>query len=166
MLDNNLQFHIILEERNVGKINCELQIRGKANFQTASRKVVINNLKHLLQEAPGSTFKAFRKQSKYIQKLKVEWNEKMKEFQKKWYSEKALANTNKRVWNWVILVSSWKNHNGPFTFKEEVSLFLENEIDVKTKRKGYTRKFAMRSYPQRTCQLYQLCFAYDLEGSI
>ena len=68
------------EERNVGMIiNYELSIRGKRNLKSASKTVVINKSCDLLSNEP---LRKFMKAAQNIDRLKLEWSEKVRSLQK------------------------------------------------------------------------------------
>ena len=73
----NAPIHNLGEERSVGMLNYELNIRGKEQFNTSSQNLVVNKLSDLIKECFGN-FRKFKKQVKDIKDLKVQWNNRMK----------------------------------------------------------------------------------------
>ena len=58
-LDENVQVHNILDERNVGCVNHGIQIRGKECLNTISRKMILNSSFDLVEKMDPSKFKKF-----------------------------------------------------------------------------------------------------------
>ena len=84
--------HNIGEERNVGMVNYESSIRGKNQLKTISSKLVINKSYDLLSHTLPSKYK---KRSKKIEELRLEWTENMKDLQKVGFEQQDLLNIKK-----------------------------------------------------------------------
>ena len=138
MDEAKVQVHNLGEENTVGCVNYEIGIRGKANLESVSRKIVLNRCSDLLEKANPNKIKTFRKQAIEIKKIKSEWNSKMKVLEEKGYSEKEILNTKKdeRKLNDLAFLKS-QIPIGPFTNKEEVQKYVDDTSvpeDVKNKR--------------------------------
>ena len=72
---NKVEIHNLGEERSVGYINYELQIRGKANLECASKQMILNKGRDLIKSQDLSKLK---KPAQKIKELKLQWNDKMK----------------------------------------------------------------------------------------
>ena len=70
---NKAPHHNLNEERSVGIINYEVNIRGKQNLESASRKMVMNKSMDLLEKAEPDEIRKFRKPALEIQEIKLEW---------------------------------------------------------------------------------------------
>ena len=91
---STVQVHKLGEEHNVGLFNYEISIRGKKNFEAASRKLVLNKSDDLIFNPQTNTsYKNLRKAAKEIKGQKINWNLKMLELQEKGYSYKAILKT-------------------------------------------------------------------------
>ena len=62
ILDDNVQVQNLGEKRNVGLVNYELSIRRKNNFESVSRKIVLNRAEDLIQDTSNS-YKRFKKEA-------------------------------------------------------------------------------------------------------
>ena len=82
--------HNLGEERSVGMLNYELNIRGSEQFQTSSQNLVVNKSSDLIKKCFGN-FKKFKKQAKDIRDLKHQWNDKMKALEKEGLASKEAA---------------------------------------------------------------------------
>ena len=80
--------HNLNEERSVGVINYEISIRGKQFLETASRKMLINKSKDILDKTDPSEMKKYIRPAKEIKEIKLQWQERLKEQQTKDFSEK------------------------------------------------------------------------------
>ena len=122
--------HNLNEERSVGFINYELQIRGKANLESASKKMVLNKSMDYLENAEPNEIRKFRKPAQEIKKLKLEWKEKLKEHAKELYSEKEKSCLKDESDKFDILeVLKKEECKGPFTTCEEIDRYLALDID-------------------------------------
>ena len=71
---NTVHVHSLGEEHNVGLFNYEINIRGKKNFEIASRKLVLNKSNDLIFNTQTNTsYKNFRKTAKEITTNKLKW---------------------------------------------------------------------------------------------
>ena len=64
-VDEFVQVHKILEERNVGETNYELKIQAKENLNNASRKMVLNKCGNLKMRTFGN----------YRNQIRLEWDD-------------------------------------------------------------------------------------------
>ena len=91
---NIVQVHNLGDECNVQLFNYEISIKEKKVFEEVSWKLVLNKSNDLIfNPQTNKSYKNFRKAAKELKKLKINWNQKMVELQKKGYSEKAALNT-------------------------------------------------------------------------
>ena len=70
---NQIPVHNLNEERNVGFINYELNMRGQQNLKSASKETIINKSIDILKNSDPPKFKAFIKPAMPIKELKLEW---------------------------------------------------------------------------------------------
>lgn len=135
------------EERSVGMLNYELKIRGKANFEAASRKVLLHKSFDLMIKKNTTDYKKFRKPAKEVQQIKVKWNAKMQERESAGYSQKDIINSQIESTKYNDL-EYLKNNGGPFTKPEEVDNFMESFPESKQKNK---RLYIEVRYAKNTC---------------
>ena len=69
--------HNLNEERSVGFVNYEIQIRGKKYLDVVSRKLVANKSMDILQAADQHDLKKYRKPAKVIKEIKIEWSKRL-----------------------------------------------------------------------------------------
>ena len=148
ILDINVQIHNIGEERNVGMVNYELSIRRELNLDSVSRKLVLNRSADLIRDN-SSSFIKYRKQSKIIKEIQVEWSSKMRDLQKKGYESKEALNIKKDS-DKLKDLDYLKNQDirGPFSTVEEVRAFISSDIAEKNK---CDRLYIEIRYAKSTC---------------
>ena len=131
-MDHFVPVHNILEERNVGSIGYELNIRGLKNISNASRKHVLNRSQDLLYGDRG--FHKFIKEAASIKDIKLVWTEKMRDLQTAGYAANDLLNLKKQnALNQDL--NFLKTCGGPFTSKQEISAYIQGKVDEATKTK-------------------------------
>ena len=97
--------HNLNEERSVGSVNYEIQIRGKKNLNTVSKKIIINKGKDLLEAVNPNEMKKFRKAAAAIKELKLDWSKEVQKQQEQAFSEKE-----KKLLNMIqINTSYWRS---------------------------------------------------------
>ena len=131
---NKVPIHNLGEERAVGMINHELQIRGRPFLETCSRNLVLNRSHDLIKKGCG--FKKFRKHKEEIAFLKHDWSLKMKELEIKGFTAKEALNLtreNKKLNDLSILKE--QEIPGPFTSSNEIQIFMNSCPDSKEKNK-------------------------------
>ena len=142
---NEAVIHNLNEERSVGFIGYEIQIRGKRNLESASKKMVFNKSSDILMKCDPNQMKNFGKPARHIQELKLKWTERVKEHQKNGFSEKESANLKTDAQKYSIL-EQLKNYTlpGPFTCPEDIQTFLASDVsnDEKNKRLFLEVKYA------------------------
>ena len=74
---NKASVHNLTKERSVGSTNNEINIRGKQNLESVSRKLILNKSFDLIENNPEH-FNKFRKPAQEIYSLKSGWKAKMK----------------------------------------------------------------------------------------
>ena len=119
--------HNLGEERSVGMLNYELNIRGNEQFNTSSQNLVLNKSSDLIKKCFGN-FRKFKKQAKDIKDLKYQWNEKMKVLEKEGLASKeaaSLSEESKKLRDLDFLKT--QSPPGPFTSAEEVDKYLSND---------------------------------------
>ena len=136
---DRVQIHNLSEERSVGFINFELDIRGKQNLEAVSRKMVLNKSADLTKDL--TDFRKYRKALAEIKEYKLEWKKKMQEMEKAGYSK----NENKS--NTVELTKledleflQEQPIPGPFTTSEKVAEFMDSEPESKEKNERLYRE--------------------------
>ena len=132
---NQVQIHNLSQERSVGFVNFELEIRGKQNLESVSRKMVLNKSTDLTIN-DSFNFRKYRKPVVEIKELKFQWNQKMKVLEQSRFSQKEFISTNierKKLDDLDFLRK--QRHPGPFTTSEAVTSFKENEAEGKEKKK-------------------------------
>ena len=82
--------HNLAEERNVGRLNFELNFRGRNQFKTSSQNLVLNKSTDLIRSNFEHLGK-FKVQAKQIKELKQQWSRKMEEIEKEGMSLKDTA---------------------------------------------------------------------------
>ena len=148
MLDKNAPVHNILEERNVGRVNYGLQIRGKANINSVARKMVLNSSFDKINNSDSRLFMDFRKQASDIKDLKIKWNSKMKALQEEGYTEKDLLNLKREAQKLADLeFLKTQELPGPFTNGKDVMEFMSYAVDQKTRN---TRLYREVRYARMT----------------
>ena len=143
------QVHNLSEERSVGFLNYEIDIRGKQHLEAASRKMVLNKSSDLISE-PGDSFKKFRKPAVEIRNIKLQWNSKMREMEQKGFSAKQIVNTKiegQKLDDLDFLAK--QNKPGPLTTSESVGTFMENEPESPAKNE---RMYSEIRFQRNLCQ--------------
>ena len=119
------------EERNVGFLNYELDIRGKQNLEAASCKMVLNKSADLISKSVES-FKTFRKPAAAIKEIRLAWNKKMKEMEEKGFSKADLKNKNLEKTKLEDIDFLGKQVTpGPFTTSDDVKNLWKANLKVK-----------------------------------
>ena len=150
---NQAPVHNLNEERSVGFINYELEIRGKKHLESASKKMVLNKSVDLLMDCDSAAVKCFRKPAQAIKELKKEWTSRVQEHQKKGFADKDLSNLKAKSVKYELLECLKKEqYPGPFTTVEEVKLFLESPLEDKIKN---NRLYKEIKYARMTCMSLQ-----------
>ena len=132
---NQVQIHNLSQERSVGFVNFELEIRGKQNLESVSRKMVLIKSADLTINN-SFDFRKYRKPAVEIKELKFQWNQKMKVLEQSRFSQKEFISTNierKKLDDLDFLRK--QRHPEPFTTSEAVTSFKENEAKGKEKKK-------------------------------
>ena len=88
---NQAPIHNLSEERGVGFINYELDIRGKANLKSASTKMILNKSFDLIT-SQNQNLRKFIKSAKVIKEMKREWNERMRKYEEAGFEKKDITN--------------------------------------------------------------------------
>lgn len=123
---DQVQIHNLGEERSVGFINFELDIRGKQNLEAVSRKMVLNKSADLTKNL--TDFRRFRKPLAEIKEFKVEWKKKMKIMEEAGYSKnenKSITVEKTKLEDLEFLQK--QSLPGPLTTSEKVTEFMESE---------------------------------------
>ena len=130
---DQVQIHNLGEERSVGFLNYEIDIRGKQNLEAASRKMVLNKSADLVSKS-NESFRKFRKPAAEIKEVKLAWNKKMKEMEEKGYTQKDIVNTTleKQKLDDLEFLSQ-QVIPGPLTTSEKVKKVMESEPESKEK---------------------------------
>ena len=133
---NNTAVHNLNEERSVGFINYEVQIRGKQCLESASKMMVINKSSDLLQNADPKEMKQFRKPAQEIKEIKMQWKQMVQAHQAEAYSEKENACLKEESTKYDLLEKLKKEEfPGPFTNVDEIQRYLLLNLDDETKNK-------------------------------
>lgn len=130
---NTLPVHNIQQERNVGDINYELEIRGKNQLPTASRKLVLKNSADLWKPCSKVPLSGFKSRSVEIKDIKDRWDIKMKELEGNKYEarEQDLLKRDKNKLEDLTFLKS-QPIQGPFTEAAEVDLYMETALQPET----------------------------------
>ena len=127
---SNAPIHNLNEERSVGFINYEISIRVKRFLETASRKMLINKRKDILDKTDPSEMK------KYIMPVK--------DFSKK---EKSSLHQESQKYNLLELLKK-EEFQGPFVSEDKVMKYMALKMDDNIKN---TRFYNEVRYAQMTC---------------
>ena len=123
---SNVPVHNLSEERSVGMLNYELDIRGKDNFSTGSQNLVINKSCELIC-TKFDKYKNFKQEAQDIRALKLKWNEKMSALEKEGLSLKETANLTEEAKKLKDLQYLKEQvPQGPFSSGKEVENFMED----------------------------------------
>ena len=145
---NSAPIHNLGEERSVGSINYELGIRGKRNLESSSKKLILNKSFDLLEKSGHLLPSQLNRQAaRDIKLMKIEWNEKMKEMERKGNLKKDEDNNHLETIKYKDL-EYLKARNGPFTTVEEVENFDKTTPDSEEKNK---RLYIEVRYAKNTC---------------
>ena len=79
--------HNLGEERNVGMLNCELNLRGQKRFTTSSQNLVLNKSTDLIR----NKFDKIKIHAKNIKDIRQQWSHRMEELDKAGLSTKEAA---------------------------------------------------------------------------
>jgi len=138
------------EERSVGLINYELDIRGKSNLESTSQKLVLNKSFDLLEKfGKLSEFCSYRNAAQDIKAMKVKWNEKMKKMEKEGNLKKDIENNHATNIMYRDL-EYLKARGGLFTKVEEVVDFDKKAEESKEKN---VRLYTEVRYAKNSCLL-------------
>ena len=153
------QIHNLNEERSVGFINYEIQIRGKKHLDAVSQKMVANKSMDILQAADPSDIKKYRKPAQIIKEIKMEWLKRVQEHQQEAYSEKEKACLKDESTKYQLLEALKRERfPGPFVTDTEVREYMsvDCEEEVKVKRLyneiRYARMSSMSLQPSFSSQ--------------
>ena len=91
----HVPLHNLGEEINAGLTNYEINIRGKRNLSSVSKKIILNRSTDLLEDN-SSDLKKFKKAADNIKEIRKQWEEKMIKLQNDSYALKE-AETTKRA---------------------------------------------------------------------
>ena len=129
----HVPLHNLGEERNVGLTNYEINIRGKRNLSSVSKKIVLNRSIDLLEENP-SDFKKYKKPAENIKEIRNQWEEEMIKLQKDSYALKE-AETTKRAATILKDTQFLKRQSipGPFTSVDDIDEYKDSCPDSKEK---------------------------------
>ena len=142
---NQVPVHNLNEERSVGFINYELNIRGKQCLESASKKMILNKGKDLLQGKQPDEMKKFRKPAIQIKEIKLQWKSKIKAHQQEAYSEKEKSCLKSESTRYELLEMLKKEDiPGPFTSETEIREYIvtASEDSEKNKRMYNEVKYA------------------------
>ena len=140
--------HNLGEERSVGNINYELGIRGKRNIESSSKKLILSKSFDLIEQSENPyNFSSFRKASKDIKLMKIEWNDKMKRMEEEGNLKKDVDNNHLESVKYKDL-EYLKGCGGPFTKAEEVIAFDQSTPESSDKNK---RLYIEVRYAKNSC---------------
>lgn len=155
--------HNLAEERSVGYVNYELNIRGKSHLESVSKKMIINKSIDFLEQsiATKEKLKKFRKPAKEIQEIKLQWNEKLKQHEQAGYEHQEFLNIKAESEKYEILdYLKSQPIPGPFTKPSEITnvMNLCTDNDYKNKRLRKEVKYARMtsSYLKPTAAVFRL----------
>ena len=151
------QVHNLNEERSVGFINYEISIKVKRFLETASRKMLINKCKDILDKTDPSEMKKYNMPAKEIKEIKLQWQERLKEQQTKDFSKKEKSSLHQESQKYNLLELLKKEElQGPFVSEDKVMKYMALKIDDKIKN---TRLYNEVRYAQMTCMSLKLTAA-------
>ena len=105
----------------MGFINYEINIWGKQCLESASKKIIINKSIDLLETSEPVEIKKFRKPSKEIKDIKMQWKEKIKAHQVKTHSDKEKSCLKEESTKYNLLEKLKKEDiPRPFTNEDEI----------------------------------------------
>ena len=118
--------HNLNEERSVGSVNYEIQIRGKKNLNSVSKKIIINKGKDLLEAVNPNDMKKFRKAAAAIKELKLDWSKEVQKQQEQAFSEKEKKTLKYDSDKYQLLEELKKDEHfpGPFVSDNEVQQYV------------------------------------------
>ena len=130
--------HNLGEERSVGMMNHELEIRGKNHFNTSSQNLVLNKSIDLTSGC-FSNYRRFKRPADDIKELKLEWSKKMNDLEKEGLSKQevaALTQENKKLKDLAFLKT--QTPPGPFCCAEDVDRFMQASTEPVRNKRLYT----------------------------
>ena len=117
--------HNLNEERSVAFINYEISIWGKRFLETASRKMLTNKSKDILDKTDPSEMKKYIMPAKEIKEIKLQWQERFKEQQTKDFPEKEKSSLHQESQKYNLLELLKKDKfQGPFVSEDEVMKYM------------------------------------------
>lgn len=131
----NTPVHNLGEERNVGMLNYELNLRGRKEFKTCSQNMVLNRSTDIIRNE-FKDLRKFKLPAKEIKELKLQWTNKMAEIEKEGLQLKeasSLAQEKKKLQDLEFLKT--QSPVGPFTSAEEVEKYMKSEVDEEQRNK-------------------------------
>ena len=100
------------------------------------QKMIINISIDLLETSAPVEIKKFRKPSKGIKDIKMQWKEKIKAHQDEIYSDKEKSCLKKESTKYYLLEKLKREDiPGPFTSEDEIKRYLLHQVDNDTKNK-------------------------------
>ena len=99
------------------------------------QKMIINKSIDLLETSEPVAIKKFRKPSKEIKDIKMQWKEKIKAHQDETYSDKEKSCLKKESTKYLLEILKKEDIPGPFTSEDEIKRYLLHQIDDDTKNK-------------------------------
>ena len=123
------------KERSVGFINYKINISEKQLLESTFKKMIISKSIDFLETPKPVEKKKFRKHSKEIKDIKMQWKEKIKDHQKKTYSDKEKSCLQEESTKFDLLEKLIKDISGPFNSEDEIKRYLLHHVDDDTKNK-------------------------------
>ena len=120
----------------MGLINYDTHIWGKQCLESAPKKIIINKSIDLLETSEPVEIKKFRKPSKEIKDIKMQWKEKIKAHQVKTHSDKEKSCLKEESTKYNLLEKLKKEDiPRPFTNEDEIKIYLLHQVDDDIKNK-------------------------------
>ena len=152
---DKVPIHNLAEERSVGLVNYGIKIKGKDIITTVYPNVILNKSFDLtcclLMHWPTLRHG--------IQVIRFEWNDKMKKYKEKGYSENEALNirTEEQKLADMEILKIKQNPPGPFTRSNEISDYLgDNNDAVKNKQLYIEVRLAKKLSLKPSSSLFRL----------
>ena len=142
--------HNLAEERSVGFINYELNLRGREHLESVSKNMILCKGKDFIKCPPANMKLAdFRKPAKEIKEIKLQWIKKLEKYREEGYKQQEVINLKNEATKLEILeFLKGQQVQGPFTNINEIKMFMESTEESQSKNNRMKKEV---KYARLTC---------------
>ena len=126
--------HNLHEERSVGSISYELNIRGRQHLESVSKKHLLNKSIDIVNNLDLKDLRTMKKAQDEIKKIKLEWKQRQDLQQKTKYSEREKASLQIEASKYRLLHELKSQQTpGPFTSEDDVEAYMQSNVENSSK---------------------------------